>query len=153
MFSLDHKIPPPVIALICAGFAWLLARATPGFVYLVPAQTPIVALLVLAGLALDISGLLAFRKAKTTFNPLAPERSKLIVQTGLYQFTRNPMYLGMVLELLGLCVYLANPLTLVAVIAFVAYITRFQIIPEERLLLGKFGESYAQYTRSVRRWL
>lgn len=153
MHSLDHKIPPPVVALICAAFAWLLARATPGFVYLLPGRTPLTVCLVAAGLALDISGLLAFRKAKTTFNPLAPNRSTSIVQSGLYRFTRNPMYLGMVLELLGLCVYFANPLTVAAVVAFVAYITHFQIIPEERLLLEKFGEPYAQYTQSVRRWL
>lgn len=118
-----------------------------------PARIPIIVLLVLIGLALDISGLMSFRKAKTTFNPLAPGRSKSIVQNGPYQFTRNPMYLGMVFNLLGLCVYFENPLTLVAVVVFVAYITRFQIIPEERILLAKFGDSYAQYTRSVRRWL
>lgn len=153
MFSLDHKIPPPVIALLCAAIAWLLAHFTPGFVYPVPARIPIVVLLVLVGLALDLSGLLLFRKAKTTFNPLAPGRSKSIVQSGPYRFTRNPMYLGMVLDLLGLCVYLENPLTVAAVVVFIAYITRFQIIPEERLLLEKFGASYAQYTRTVRRWL
>ncbi|MBL0244222.1 MAG: isoprenylcysteine carboxylmethyltransferase family protein [Rhodoferax sp.] len=153
MLSLDHKIPPPVIALICAALAWILAHLTPGLSYLVPARIPIIVLLVLIGLALDISGLMSFRKAKTTFNPLAPGRSKSIVQNGPYQFTRNPMYLGMVFNLLGLCVYFENPLTLVAVVVFVAYITRFQIIPEERILLAKFGDSYAQYTRSVRRWL
>lgn len=153
MLSLDHKIPPPVIALICAALAWILAHLTPGLSYLAPARIPIIVLLVLIGLALDISGLMSFRKAKTTFNPLAPGRSKSIVQNGPYQFTRNPMYLGMVFNLLGLCVYFENPLTLVAVVVFVAYITRFQIIPEERILLAKFGDSYAQYTRSVRRWL
>ncbi|MBK6568507.1 MAG: isoprenylcysteine carboxylmethyltransferase family protein [Burkholderiales bacterium] len=153
MLSLDHKIPPPVIALICAALAWILAHLTPGLSYLVPARIPIIVLLVLIGLALDISGLMSFRKAKTTFNPLAPGRSKSIVQNGPYQFTRNPMYLGMFFNLLGLCVYFENPLTLVAVVVFVAYITRFQIIPEERILLAKFGDSYAQYTRSVRRWL
>jgi protein-S-isoprenylcysteine O-methyltransferase Ste14 len=153
MISLDHKIPPPVIALACAALAWLLAWATPGFVCDISARILMVVMFVTAGLTLDISALLAFRKAKTTFNPLAPERSKSIVQTGLYRFTRNPMYLGMVLNLLGLCVYFANPLTVVGVIAFVAYITRFQIIPEERLLLAKFGDAYAQYTKSVRRWL
>jgi len=153
MLSLDHKIPPPVIALICAALAWILAHLTPGLSYLVPARIPIIVLLVLIGLALDISGLMSFRKAKTTFNPLSPGRSKSIVQNGPYQFTRNPMYLGMVFNLLGLCVYFENPLTLVAVVVFVAYITRFQIIPEERILLAKFGDSYAQYTRSVRRWL
>ena len=153
MLSLDHKIPPPVIALICAALAWILAHLTPGLSYLVPARIPIIVLLVLIGLALDISGLMSFRKAKTTFNPLAPGRSKSIVQNGPYQFTRNPMYLGMFFNLLGLCVYFENPLTLVAVVVFVAYITRFQIMPEERILLAKFGDSYAQYTRSVRRWL
>ncbi|MGB2882614.1 methyltransferase family protein [Candidatus Aalborgicola defluviihabitans] len=142
-----------MIALICAALAWILAHLTPGLSYLVPARIPIIVLLVLIGLALDISGLMSFRKAKTTFNPLAPGRSKSIVQNGPYQFTRNPMYLGMFFNLLGLCVYFENPLTLVAVVVFVAYITRFQIIPEERILLAKFGDSYAQYTRSVRRWL
>lgn len=107
----------------------------------------------LAGIALDISGILAFRKARTTVNPLSPDKSTAIVQGGPYQFTRNPMYLGMALFLLAYCVYLANPVSVAAVVAFVAYITRFQIIPEERLLLRKFGEPYASYTRSVRRWL
>ena len=153
MHALDHKIPPPVILILCGALAWLLAHFTPGFGVDVPARLPMAAVLVLVGLALDFSGLLSFRKAKTTFNPLTPSRSKVIVQTGLYRFTRNPMYLGMVFELLGLCVFLANPLALVAIAVFVAYITRFQIIPEERLLLEKFGAPYALYTRTVRRWL
>lgn len=153
MHPLDLKIPPPAIAIICGGFAWLLAHFTPGFDLDVPAKIPIVAVLVLVGLSLDLSGLLSFRKAKTTFNPLSPSRSKVIVQSGLYRFTRNPMYLGMVFELLGLCVFLANPLTVTSVAAFMAYITRFQIVPEERLLLAKFGAPYARYTRSVRRWV
>ena len=153
MSSLDHKIPPPVIALLCVVLAWVVARYTPGFAYLLPARIPIALVFVLAGVALDVSALIAFRRAKTTPDPRSPDRSTSIVQSGPYRFTRNPMYLGLVLALLGLCVYFANPVTVIAVVVFVSYITRFQIIPEERLLLGKFGESYAQYTRSVRRWL
>ena len=153
MLSLDHKIPPPVIALVCAAGAWLLSRMMPALVFEVPARLAITWTLVGMGIALDIAGLLYFRMAKTTFNPLSPHKSSAIVQSGPFKFTRNPMYLGMVLELLGLCVYLANPLSGAAVVAFVAYITRFQIIPEERLLLSKFGEQYAQYTKSVRRWI
>ena len=153
MSSLDHKIPPPVVALLCAGLAWIAARYTPQVACPLPGRLPVMAALVLAGFALDLSGLVAFRKAKTTLNPLSPDKSTSIVQTFPYTFTRNPMYLGMALVLLGYCTYLANPVSLVGVVAFCAYITRFQIIPEERLLLGKFGESYARYKSQVRRWV
>jgi protein-S-isoprenylcysteine O-methyltransferase Ste14 len=153
MFSIDHKIPPPVIALVCAGLAWAFAHFSPGFNYPLPFRLPVAVVLVLAGFGLDLSGLLAFRKANTTLNPLSPDRSTAIVQSGPYALTRNPMYLGMAIVLLGLCVYLENPLTVICVGIFVGYITRFQIIPEERLLLGKFGEPYAQYMRAVRRWI
>lgn len=153
MSRLDHKIPPPVIALLCAGSAWLLARATPGLTQDWPLRLWVTAGLVGIGLLLDMWGLLAFRRAGTTLNPLAPERSSAVVQAGPYRFTRNPMYLGMACVLLGACAWLANPFTLLAVVAFVAYITRFQILPEERVLLGKFGAPYADYLRAVRRWL
>ena len=153
MSSLDHKIPPPVIALLCAGLAWIAVRYTAELTFLFPGRLPLMAALVLAGFALDLSGLVAFRKAKTTVNPLLPARSTSIVQAFPYTFTRNPMYLGMALILLGYCTYLGNPASLVGVAAFCTYITRFQIIPEERLLLGKFGEPYARYKSQVRRWI
>ena len=150
---LDLKIPPPVITLLCAALAWVVGRFTPEFAYLVPARIPITVILVLAGFSLALAGLLAFRKAKTTPNPHTPEKSTYIVRSGPYKFTRNPMYLGLATVLLGICVYLQNPLTLVLVVLFLVYITKFQIIPEERFLLKIFGEPYVQYMRSVRRWL
>lgn len=153
MTSLDHKIPPPVITILCAVLAWALAHFTPDFAYALPARLPIAALFALTGLTLDVFCLLAFRKAKTTPSPLAPSKSTRIVPTGPYAFSRNPMYLGLAMLLIGLCIYLANPLTLLAVVVFVVYITRFQIIPEERLLLIKFGDAYADYIRTVRRWI
>lgn len=153
MSSLDHKIPPPVIALLCAALAWLLARITPTFALILPARIPIIIVLVVIGVSLSLSGMRAFRSADTTVNPLAPEQASSIVRSGPYRFTRNPMYLGLALVLLGICAYFAHPLSVLAVVVFVAYITRFQIIPEERLLLEKFGEPYARYKRSVRRWL
>ena len=125
----------------------------PAFAFPRPVLLAIAALFVLAALVLEVSGLLAFRRAKTTVNPLSPEKSTTIVRSGPYRFTRNPMYLGIALLLSAFCLYLANPVSLAAVVVFVAYITRFQILPEERLLLAKFGEAYAQYARSVRRWL
>ena len=153
MSTLDLKIPPPVVVLSSIAFAWLLARLSPGFTYVLPVRILIAFSLVLAGISIALSGVLAFRKAKTTPNPHTPEKATSIVRSGPYRFTRNPMYLGLAFVLLGFCAYLANPMTFFAVIAFIAYITRFQIMPEERVLLQNFGETYASYTRSVRRWL
>ena len=139
--------------VLCAAFAWLLARSAPEFTFILPARITIAVILALAGISLALSGVLAFRKAQTTLNPHTPEKSSSIVQSGPYGFTRNPMYLGLVLVLLGFCAYLANPLTLLAVVVFVAYTIRFQVIPEERVLLERFGESFEQYVKSVRRWI
>ena len=74
MSNLDLKIPPPVVVLFCAAFAWLLARFSPGFTYLLHARILITLLLVLAGISIALLGVLAFRKAKTTPNPHAPEK-------------------------------------------------------------------------------
>lgn len=153
MSLLDHKLPPPVVALVCGGLAWWLRRSTPSLVLSFPGRLPITVACVAAGVSLGAAGLLVFRRAKTTFDPHRPDRASAIVERGPYRFTRNPMYLGLALVLIGLCVFLANPLALLAVVLFIAYITRFQIIPEERALLLKFGESYARYVRAVRRWV
>ena len=155
MFNLEHKIPPPVVGLACAGLAWLLAGAAPALALPWSARLALAValLLALAGLALELWGLWVFRRHRTTPNPLAPERARAVVQSGPYRFTRNPMYVGVALQLLGWCVYLRNPLALLALVVFVAYITRFQILPEERALAQNFGEPYRQYLRLVRRWL
>ncbi len=155
MFNLEHKIPPPVVGLACAGLAWLLAGAAPALALPWPARPALAValLLALAGLALELWGLWVFRRHRTTPNPLAPERARAVVQSGPYRFTRNPMYVGVALQLLGWCAYLRNPLALLALVVFVAYITRFQILPEERALAQNFGEPYLQYLRRVRRWL
>ena len=153
MSFLDNRIPPPLIGLACVGLAWASARYLPEFAYASPFRIWIAAALVLAGIGFDVSGLLVFRRARTTINPLSPDKSTAIVRSGPYAFTRNPMYVGMALILLGYCVFLANAAAVLAVAVFCAYITWFQIIPEERMLLRKFGEAYAAYMRSVRRWV
>ena len=153
MTSLDHKSPPPVIALLCGVLVWVFARLTPGFDFVLPVRIPLAVIFLLAGVVLTLAGMRAFRRADTTVNPLSPDQATSIVRSGPYAFTRNPMYLGLTLVLLGFCAYLANAMAVLGVVVFVAYITRFQIIPEERVLLAKFGEPFAQYMRSVRRWV
>ena len=94
-----------------------------------------------------------FFRAKTTVNPLKPENSKVLVVAGLYKFTRNPMYLGMLLLLFGWTFWLGNPVGLCLPFIFVWYITKFQIKPEELALVDIFGDQYVQYKQQVRRWL
>lgn len=106
----------------------------------------------LVGLALNLWPKLAFKRAGTTVNPLRPATSTQLVTGGVYRYTRNPMYLGHALMLCGWTVYLGHGLAYVLVPLFVAYVTRFQIQPEERALAQRFVD-YAAYCRQVRRWL
>jgi protein-S-isoprenylcysteine O-methyltransferase Ste14 len=105
------------------------------------------------GMLVMVLGMLAFRRAKTTINPVKIGAASSIVTGGVYRYTRNPMYVGLTLMLLGLAVHIAVPFVLVGPVIFVFYITRFQIIPEERVLTSKFGEEYRKYQERVRRWL
>jgi protein-S-isoprenylcysteine O-methyltransferase Ste14 len=106
-----------------------------------------------AGLVLDAAALAAFVRARTTVNPLRPEKSSALVRSGAYRLSRNPMYLGLALLLAGWAIWLANALALALLPAFVAWLDRFQIRPEERALAARFGAEYEAYRARVRRWL
>ena len=153
MRSLELRIPPPVAGLLVATGMWAVAHLPPLL------QLPkLVRLLVAAalggiGIAIAIGGVMSFRRAKTTVSPLKPETSAALVSTGVYSFTRNPMYLGMVLALFAWAAYLSSVWSLVGPVFFALYITRFQIVPEERALDRLFGAPFAEYKKRVRRWL
>ncbi len=93
------------------------------------------------------------RRVRTTVSPLNPEQTEHFVSDGVYRFSRNPMYAGLGCWLVAWAGYLAHPLPWLFLAAFVAYMTRFQIMPEERVLVQKFGAEYESYCRRVRRWL
>ena len=150
---LERRIPPPAVALAFGALMWALARALPGLRVEIPAAAWTGAALGATGLALDAAALLALRAARTTPNPMKPEAATTLVTTGVYAWTRNPMYLGWLPIALGWAVFLEHPLTLIAVPLFVLYLDRFQIAPEERALAAKFGAAYERYRARVRRWL
>lgn len=153
MSFLNNRVPPPVVALLMAALMWWLSDAAMAGVAW-PSWVRWMALPALViGLGFDLAGLYEFWRLKTTVNPLSPERASQLVTRGVYRITRNPMYVGLAWSLLAWALYLPNPLTLLGPVAFVAYITRFQIQPEEQVLLRLFGEPYAHYMTSVRRWL
>lgn len=151
--SLELKVPPVVLVLISAALMWGCARAVPRLGSPLPGRPYVASGLTLLGALISLLGVVAFKRAKTTVNPLKPESSSSLVITGLYRVTRNPMYLGFLLILLGWAAYLSNVLSVVMVPAFVLYMTVFQIRPEERALDARFGPAFAAYKAEVRRWI
>jgi len=150
---LELKIPPDVVALLVAGLMWLTSVATPSLA-VPPAPRLIAAVaLFIAGLALIVVARVAFARAGTTFSPRAPGDSTRLVTSGVYRLSRNPMYVGTLLLLLGLASLLASPVSLALSLTYVAYMDRLQIRPEERLLRARFGPTYDAYAAGVRRWV
>lgn len=149
---LESRVPPPAIVLIMAAFMWLISRAVPSFHVDVPAHGWLAAVLVAVGFVTGSSGVATFRRAKTTVNPLKPHASSLVTW-GVYAISRNPMYLGGLVMLLGWAVFLSNPLAFLFLPLYVLYLNRFQIAPEERALTSLFGTTYAAYQLRARRWL
>ncbi|WP_157272046.1 methyltransferase family protein [Azohydromonas aeria] len=152
MQNLELRIPPVALVIIFAVFMAALAYAVPASVQ-IPAKDLFASVLACAGVLIALAGVLAFRRHKTTVNPFTPEQSSSLVATGIYRFSRNPMYLGFLLVLAGWGVHLANWVSVLLLPAFVAYINRFQIEPEERALAKRFGQQFTAYSQSVRRWL
>ena len=150
---LEHKIPPPIVAGLIAAAMWKVASLAP----LLPLAPTVrwYAALALAGVgvAFDLLGLSAFRRLKTTVNPLKPDKASTLVTGGVYRITRNPRYVGLALLLTAWAVYLSAVWPFLGPVRFVLYINRFQIVPEERVMRAKFGAEYAAYAARVRRWL
>jgi len=153
MKSLELKVPPPALALVIAVLMWLLSLLAPALAFTIPARILIAILLALAGLATAIAGVTTFARAKTTVNPTTPQKSSSLVSWGIYSVTRNPMYLGLLLELTAWAIFLSNPLPFLLLPVYMLYINRFQIEPEERALTALFGPEFAAYQSRVRRWI
>jgi protein-S-isoprenylcysteine O-methyltransferase Ste14 len=153
MRRLETRIPPPILVLALGLCAFGAARAWPALAFDFPLRPLVAACLGLAGIALNLLPKLAFRRAGTTVNPLRPALASQLVTSGIYRRTRNPMYLGHALILLAWAVVLHNLAALSAVPFFMLYVTRFQILPEERHLSARFPQAYAEFRRQSPRWL
>jgi protein-S-isoprenylcysteine O-methyltransferase Ste14 len=153
MLSLELKVPPLLLTALFALAMWLQASLTPALNFSWPGQTLLAALLAILAGAIVSAGILAFRRAQTTVNPTQPNASSSVVSHGIYGYTRNPMYVGFCWLLLALAALLGNLLTLLWLPLFVAYLNRYQIIPEERALQANFAAEYSAYLARVRRWI
>lgn len=151
--ALELKVPPPVVSLLIAVAMWAISLVTPLIEAPLVMRAAVAIILAIVGGSISVAGVRAFRRVQTTVNPLKPQTSSSLVCGGIYAVTRNPMYVGISCLLLGWSVFLASVWALAGPLAFVLYMTRFQIVPEERVLLSLFGADYTAYTSKVRRWL
>ena len=150
---LDNRLPPLFVGAGVAACMYAGARLTSAFTSSFSGLNLLAWALALLGAILAFVGVATFERHKTTVNPFKPGRASRLVETGIYRRTRNPMYVGVTLMLAGYATYLGNPLALILLLLFPAYIQRFQIAPEERALDQLFGEAYAAYKSRVPRWL
>jgi protein-S-isoprenylcysteine O-methyltransferase Ste14 len=153
MQALELKIPPPVVTALAAAAMWGIAVLAPLVDLPAALRVPAAIVLALAGAAFDLSGVVAFRRSQTTVNPMKPDKAAALVCSGVYRLTRTPMYVGLVFVLVAWAVYLSCAWALLGPVAFVLYMNRFQIEPEERALSALFGSRYEDYKSGVRRWL
>lgn len=154
MSTLELRVPPVVVVLTCAVVMWVIAGAIGPSAWRADVRVVVTVLLALTGLVLAVAGIREFRAARTTVNPLHPEQAAAMVTAGVYRWTRNPMYLGMLCLLAAWAAWLGRLVPpVVGLPAFVLYMNRFQIRPEERALEQRFGAAFRDYAARVRRWI
>lgn len=153
MNKLELKVPPPAVALLMALAMWLAAYGMNALSFALPERRAVSMALAALGIGVSAAGTWSFWRARTTVNPTRPEAASSLVTTGVFRVTRNPMYLGLVLVLAGWAAHLANVAALAGPLLFALYITRFQILPEERVLAARFGPDFKAYSLRTRRWI
>lgn len=151
MHRLELKVPPAVVAAVIAVGMWVVSYTLPAFAY---TWLPFLTVgLGFGGFAIIGVAMLSFWMEHTTVNPMKPSSVSILVTSGIYAHSRNPMYFGALLILASWALYLANALALLFLPAFILYMNRFQIQPEERALKARFGREYLEYMAQVNRWI
>ena len=148
---MNNKIPPPIITLICGLGIYFSRSLFPKYNYI---SINIIAVsFLLLGIIILITAVLSFKKQGTTVSPLQPEKASYLVVSGIFKYSRNPMYLGMLLILISMTIKFNFVGGILIIFAFIAFITKFQIIPEEEAMEKLFGQEFKNYKKTTRRWL
>lgn len=153
MKRFELLIPPPIIAFMVMIIQYVAYKFLPVCSFYWAGSKIISITLILIGFSIATAGIITFKKNATTSNPKQPELSSKIISSGIYKISRNPMYFGIFIGLLGVGLYLENGISILSALLFLIYITQFQIKPEEKILSHKFGEKYHKYVKATRRWI
>jgi protein-S-isoprenylcysteine O-methyltransferase Ste14 len=150
---LETKIPAPVVA--AAAGACMKFYALAAGIVVDPSTLRMdlgIAIAQVSG-AIALAAFVCFRRARTTINPMDPAKASHLVTGGIYRISRNPFYLSLLLLLVAYAVRIDSAAAWLGPAFFLAYVTRFQIQPEERVLVAKFGDAYLRYQARTRRWI
>ena len=148
---MNNTIPPPIVAFVC-GLAIYFSKSI--FNQFYNFNNNIISLfLLILGLAIFLSAVKSFRRQKTTVNPLEPRQASSLVTSGIFKFSRNPMYLGMLIVLLSISFNFNLIGGIITSLFFYFFITKFQIIPEEVAMNELFGDQFIDYSKKTRRWI
>lgn len=149
----ERKIPPLLLVIFLAIFMWVTSLFFPEIQ--IQTRFKVIAFVIPAtiGILISIAGVVSFRAAKTTVNPMTPHTSSVLVTSGIYKRSRNPIYVGFLFLLIGWGLFLSNMFSLALTAGFILYMNRYQIQPEEEALEAIFGEEFLTYKNRVRRWL
>ncbi|PKA96667.1 protein-S-isoprenylcysteine O-methyltransferase Ste14 [Flavobacteriaceae bacterium MAR_2009_75] len=150
--AMKLKIPPAVVLLIFVFLMYLMSVFLPFGYFDFFGRNYLILALMGSAFLLGILALIQFLRNKTTIDPRYPTKTTKLVTSGLFAYSRNPMYLAMLMVLLAWGIWLGNAFNTLLAAAFVAYMNRFQIIPEEEMLSSIFGREYSQYCIKTRRW-
>ena len=151
MKSLETKIPPLIIVVFFLVLIFFLKNLLEVFTF--SYQIYISFFFLCLAIAFFSTGIIEFRKYKTTLNPLKPEESSALLTTGVFKFSRNPIYLALLNLLISFSIYLGSFLGLIILPLFVIYMNQFQIKPEEKAMLKLYGKEFENYCSNVRRWI
>ncbi len=152
---IDHAnvvILPPVALALCVGAAFLADRLWPApFLPSASPRWPIGGALIALGLMTELWALILFRRARTSILPIRP--TSAIIEAGPYRYSRNPIYVGMFVIVVGAAMAL-DSLWQFAALAVLYLVIRWGVVArEEAYLTRKFGAAYRDYARRVRRWI
>ena len=145
------KIPPPLIVLVLIVSIYFSSKKID--LINIPLQMEISILILSAGILIFVNPVLQFIKSKTTVNPIQFEEVNKLVTSGIFKYSRNPMYLGMLMIVLSTSIFYLNIYSILTPLLFILWINKFQIKREEEFLIEKFGDEYLSYKKKTRRWI
>ena len=145
------KIPPPLIVLTLIISIYFSSKKID--LINIPLQLEISFFILSLGTLVFINPVLKFIKSKTTINPIQFEETNRLVTSGIFKYSRNPMYLGMLMIIISTSIFYLNIYSILTPFLFIFWINKFQIKREEVFLTEKFGKEYLSYKNKTRRWL